>query len=154
MKQTTFILFVILIFNSSFSQKTTLLDSCCNNNFLPYYNIDSPLTYIGGFYALKEFIVEKYKAEEYKETSNNTGIIVIHFNVTCERIVKNVTYECFDYDYKIVDIAPSIIEILQKTVSELKDWKLGVNENNDLLCYHKFLTFKLKNGQIIDILPN
>lgn len=154
MKKIFVLLLFIGSFTSSFSQDAKVLDSCCKNNIVPYYHIDSPLHYKDGFYALKLFITENYIKTDFSKISNNSGIVVIHFKVTCDGIVKNITHECFDYDYNVIDLNPSIIEVLEKSVAELKNWKIGLNENKEPLCYHKFLAFKLQQGQIIEILPN
>ena len=141
-------------FTSSFSQDSILLDSCCRNNVVPYYYEDSPLLYKDGFYALKLFITENYTKTDFSKISTNSGIVVIHFKVTCDGIVKNIIHECFDYDYNVIELNSSIIEVLEKSVAELKNWKIGLNEKKEPLCYHKFLSFKLVQGQIIEILPN
>jgi hypothetical protein len=146
--------FLFLVINIlSFSQISENLDSCCYDNIVPYYYKDAPLQYIGGFYALKEFVIEKYNTKKYQKIQDNTGIVVIHFKITCNGIVKNINSESYNYDYKIININPIIIETLQNIVSDLNEWEIGINQRNELLCYHKFLTFKLLNGQIIEILP-
>lgn len=136
------------------AQETTPIDSCCINNHVPYYYIDAPLKYTGGFYAIKLFIHENYKAEEHQNLPDNTGIVMIHFNISCDGTMKNISLESFNLDYKKTTINPVITEKLQTVVSKLKNWQVGMNEKNEPYCYHKFLAIKLVDSKIIEILPN
>lgn len=110
------------------------------------YKIESKL--------VKEIIKQKYTPQK---DSSNTGILTLQFMVNCKGEVGQFNIIQCDYNYNPIQFNSRLIHSFTKIIQELNVFKHiilknkeGVEINYDYLSY---LTFKLKNGEIIDILP-
>jgi hypothetical protein len=149
----TLIFMFFFMSNWVFSQDSIPLD-CCNNSWSPYYYGEPALKYQGGFYALKEDVQNGYGASLFISEDNNSGILVIQFKVDCNGKVSDLNIACYDFNYQEIEMNPEIVKALSENVSKLEKWILGKDDHGITLCYHKFLSFKISNGSITEILPN
>ncbi len=150
----TKVLFLIILHISirCYSQNDTLND-CCNNNLYPYYKIGAELKYNGGFYAIKEIVNTNFSNSKFENINDNNGIVVVNFQVNCFGSITNLHSKSYNLEYVESKINQLIINNLTNSVLSLKNWILSNNEKGEKMCYHKFLSFKIVNGKIIEILP-
>lgn len=128
-------------------------DSCCIGNLLPYYGGNEPLKYEGDFFEVKRIIHESFKRIETNHKNGQSGIIVVHFTVTCDGTVTNVFTETFDFNYHHFNMDSQLVDELEAIIKKLHRWIVGQDENGQKYCYHKFLSLKIKNGELEAIFP-
>lgn len=123
----------------------------CNGeeNVLQYFS-----TADGPVYSNEKSTILKLFKTNYLSQDDNTqnGLIRIRFIVNCEgkanrfRILEsNNNYEEFQFNKEIVSR-------LLKITNNIEDWPI-LYKNNLPVDYYKYLIFKIKNGQIVEILP-
>lgn len=141
------IYFLILVFCWACNSTTNEFD-LCSGKLHPYYYPE--LTYTGDFYAIK-----KHYYTNYKEVNapNNNGIVKIRFHINCKGESGNYKVESYSFDYATTEIDSNITEQLIQLTKSLTEWIPAQNEDGDAVNSHKFFAFKIKNGQLIDILP-
>ena len=120
----------------------------CDGNLYPYYYPE--LKYKGEFYAIKRSFYDQYKIIE---SANNSGIVRIQFHVNCKGVSGNFEVETYDLTYRKNTIDNQIVAQLLQLSKELNGWVPGVNEDGETINSHKFLAFRIVNGELIDILP-
>lgn len=113
----------------------------------PYYY--TGLTYKGEIYSIEKEINEIYTRVE----SNNNGIAKVRFKVNCEGQIGDFHYEEYDNNYIKTQLNDSIELQLINGVSQLSDWIPGKNDDGDGVNSHSFLSFRIVDGKIIEILP-
>lgn len=128
-------------------------EPCNENQIFDYYNVneagDRTLTYKGGTKAIKTFILSNYHPDKYK---NESGYLSLHFVVNCKSESGRFEFveSSLDFEPKKFDAALKK-KILQLTM-DLKDWEASYLGGRYRDSY-AYLTFKLKHGKIIEILP-
>lgn len=137
------------------SEYKNLFKVCMEYRILQYYNNSSGTKFNKGLREVKKIVNREFKYTTKQKNQN--GYIRIRFIVNCEGKIGrfsimelNETYLPFSFDPEIVISLFNIIN------SDLKnDWTPGTfNLNNSTFCdNYKHLTFKIKEGKIIDILP-
>lgn len=121
---------------------------CNKNNVYQYFNDGRGLGYEGEKLALVTTVKEKYKPVK----TTQSGLIRIRFIINCKgetgmfRIIQmNDNYEAFSFDKKIINQ-------LLKITKELSGWM--IKQRKDVaLDYYQYLIFKIKEGEIVEILP-
>lgn len=123
----------------------------CNGeeNVLQYFSTAEGPIYLGEKSALLEKFNSKY-SQKYDISQN--GLIRIRFIVNCEgkadrfRLIQsNFDYQDFEFNTKIT------LQLLDIT-SSIEKWEV-LYQDNIAVDYYKYLIFKIKNGQIVDVLP-
>ena len=94
------------------------------------------------------------KHYHYPFDSNENGYIRIRFMVNCKGQIGRFSLQEMDRDYKEKRFPPEITQQLFDLVSQLDGWiPMELWSNEPLVDYYKYLGFKIKNGQIEEILP-
>ncbi|RXR30100.1 hypothetical protein EQG68_11760 [Flavobacterium piscinae] len=123
----------------------------CNGeeNVLQYFSTAEGPVYFGEKSVLLEIFKTKYSP---KYDSSQNGLIRIRFIVNCEgkadrfrMIQSNFDYEEFEFNTKITTQLLVITRSIEK-------WEV-LYQDNVPVDYYKYLIFKIKNGQIDQILP-
>ncbi len=120
----------------------------CKGRLYPYYY--PKLNYDGGFYAIKDHFYTNYK--EVNSEGNN-GIVRIRFHVNCNGETGEYKIETYGLDYNSNEMDSQIVKQLLELTQMLKDWIPAKDETGNAVNSHKFFAFKIKNGQLTDILP-
>ncbi len=89
-----------------------------------------------------------------KEVYPGSGYISFHFRVDCQGRVErkiNVTqtddkYADYHFDKRLVDILFAFFKTLNK-------WKIASNIDSVPVSYIAFISFKIKDGKVINIIP-
>lgn len=146
MKFVLILFFPILFFSCSNSSNE--FELCGLGILRPYYY--PQLNYEGEFYAIKEAYKEKYREVI---SLNNTGIIKIRFHVNCQGETGNFLVETYSLDYEPYTLDVQISDQLLKITQGLNGWIAAIDEDGETVNSHKFLSFRVVDGKIINILP-
>lgn len=128
----------------------------CNKNYIiDYYNRsgrhtdDLPAAYIGGPKAIKKLIEKDYPNLDLKGES---GMLTIRFLINCNAEIVRFEILENDLNYQKKKFDPEVKQQLFDITKNLKNWRANylAGEYRDCAMY---LTYKLKNGEIIAILP-
>jgi hypothetical protein len=122
---------------------------CHEDLVLQYYNFSSAIQYEGEKYAIEEVFEQQYDVDTILGES---GYITIRFIVNCEGKTGWFRVEGVNDQYEIRKFNPEIVSKLLSITKSLAGWKLGVYDKR-AYDYYQYLTFKIKDGQLIQIMP-
>jgi hypothetical protein len=128
---------------------------CRPNIDAQYYSFEAnDSNYDGDKIVIEKEFKEKYKSENVKKES---GLIRIRFIVNCKGETDRFRLNGMDENYQDKFFDKSITDQLLQIAKSLKGWipknftlKTGVISSYD---YYQYLIFKIKDGQITEILP-
>lgn len=142
-------IFLILIigFIISCAKEKGRFELCGIGIVKPYYA--TGLKYNGEIYRIEKEIKTKWIVAK----TNNNGISKVKFKVNCHGIIGDLNYEAYDSNYIQTQLNDTIMIKLMESVSKLSDWIPGVDDNGNTCNSHSFLSFRIENGNIIEILP-
>jgi len=140
------IIFTIIIL-SSCSQDNQRFNLCGLGLTKPYYY--TGLKYSGEIFRIEKEIKANYESVSY----NNNGIAKVRFKVDCKGKIGDLKYEEFDMNYNKVQLNDSIELQIMNGVSKLNKWIPGKDDNGNPVNSHSFLSFRIIDGEIIEILP-
>lgn len=122
-------------------------DSIC----WPYYYPD--LTIKGDFWDVKKHYNESYPESEFKSLENNTGIITVTFKVNCKGESGDFSEQHCDFIYQPNVMDEKIIHYFLAKSKRLTGWISGRDDKENPVNHHKFFSFRIKEGVLIQILP-
>jgi len=133
----------------------TTLIACNNSEFelcglgitKPYYY--TGLSYKGGVYEIETQVSQAFE----KVKTNSTGIAKIRFKINCKGNIGDLEYEEYDLNYMKTNLNDSIEILLTQSITNLTDWIPGKNSDNQNINSHSFLSFRIIEGEITEILP-
>lgn len=114
-----------------------------------YHNFNQGFQYKGEKKALKKAVTEAYRA---KKMRGESGLIRIRFLVNCKGKTGRFRVMGMDENYAPKTFHKSITEQLLEITKSLSGWKILPNEQAPE-DYYQYLIFKLKDGQLIEIMP-
>lgn len=145
-------IFLIMIFaENTFSQANDSFELCGDQKTHPYYNPE--LKYKGGFWEVKNHFISQYKLNEFINLDNNYGIVTIQFVINCEGKIGRFETQSCDLNYKDSQVNSIIITHLLELTKQLNQWVVAKDENKLEVNSHAFLSFRIENGKITEILP-
>lgn len=107
------------------------------------------LNYPGGKEAIKKECLNKFQFQtEFKSFS---GYIMVRFLMNCKNKTGRYRAAALDFNFSEKNCPPKLKEHLVSIVKELTEWKPS-SEKNGNSDFSKYLNFKIKNGQIENIL--
>jgi len=113
----------------------------------PYYV--TGLKYIGEIYQIEKEFQEKF----IPLSSKDSGIARVRFDVNCDGKLGNIKCEAYDLNYQKSTLNDSIAYQLKSIVADLDDWIPGMDDDRNPVNSHSFLSFRIKDGKITEILP-
>lgn len=118
----------------------------------PYYHPE--LRYTGGFWEIKNHFQTNYQESKYTNLENNSGVVTIQFVVNCAgKTGKFVTQSC-DLNYSENQVNSLIVDDLLHLTKELTNWIAAKDDDTKVkVNSHTFLSFRVVNGKITEILP-
>jgi hypothetical protein len=122
---------------------------CFPNYDFQYYNDLKGLLFSGDKITIQREFKEKYKFENVKKES---GLIRIRFIVNCKGETDRFRMIGMDENYQEKLFDGSITKQILQISKGLKGWKIKKSHNYDI-DYYQYLIFKIKEGQITEILP-
>lgn len=134
-------------YDSNYDKKDFYL--CNEKDIAQYHNDSNGMEYKGEKIALEEEVFTKFKP--VPDTSQN-GLIRIRFIVNCKGETDRFRIISMDENYKDKEFNPKITEQLLIICKSLKAW-IPKKINGKEVDYYQYLTFKIKGGILIEIMP-
>jgi hypothetical protein len=133
-----------------FMDTTHTHESQCPDLNVYYYSV-------GGKYPVSSATLLKQVQDfmgPLEKTYTGSGYITFRFRVNCKGSVDtrvqvlqtNENYESYHFDKGLVNTLYSFIKTLNQ-------WKIAKNQDNTSFSYITILSFKIKNGKVIRIIP-
>jgi hypothetical protein len=152
---------LLLMTNKTFAQNFTLPDGKymdttdtqnlkCSKAYAYFYSV-------GGKYPKNSASLLKEVQiflQQKNQTYLNSGYITFRFMVDCEGkplpktqvLQTDEKYAAFHFDKNLINELFAFLKTLDK-------WKITKSKEEDIFSYKAFLTFKIKNGKVINIIP-
>lgn len=107
------------------------------------------LTYEGGRAIVKERCLALFQYQE--AFSSFSGYIMIRFLINCEGETGRFRVQTMEQDFSLKECPEELKGHLLEIVKTLKDWRPNYARDEEA-DFSKYLNFKMKNGQIENIL--
>lgn len=126
---------------------------CDESIVLDYYNVgginDQPAMYVGGTKAIAKLIRKEYPELDLK---NESGMLTIRFMINCKGETGRFQFVENDLNYQPKSFEKGVKQQMLDITKSLSAWKPNFvqGKNRDTVMY---LTYKIKYGEIIAILP-
>ena len=122
---------------------------CFQEKIFPYYYGRS-----GAEYAKGKDVLRNYFREHYKNFGNTheSGFITFRFIINCEGQAGNYEIRQVGLDFKKKSFNKETVDHLFSLVRKLQDWKTVEFFGDKYDCFYH-LTFKISNGELLEILP-
>jgi len=127
----------------------TAFKLCNEERVTQYYSFSKGLQYKGE----KLKIIDHFK--RYFQPTNDTnqiGYVTVRFVVNCEGKTGRFRVQEMDNNYKPTKLATSLVVQLLELTKQLDGWEVGEYDKRKF-DYYQYLTFKIKNGFIEEIMP-
>lgn len=147
-KQSTYLENVGIILKDE-SEDDPNFQPCQEDYSLFYYQVDnSDHLYKGE----KPAIVKAFDDIDLPVMDQNDGYVTIRFLVNCKAETGRFRVEQVDFDYKDKKFEGELVAQLLEKTKQLDGWSPATREGYK--CdFYKYLTFKIIDNQIVDILP-
>jgi hypothetical protein len=119
-----------------------------NNSMHRYYYKGT--FYKGGIYQLNKLLKAFYKAPA---ASKESGLIKVEFIVNCEGKVGAFSVLELDTNYQKKVFDERISAQLLAFTRTLNDWEVGRDKDGQPIDTYRFLFYKIKDGQVLEIFP-
>ena len=136
-----------IYFNSKIDDPNFKL--CDEDRVFQYFNFGKGLLYKGEKVKINEHFRDRLKNKELK---NDSGFLTIRFIVNCEGKTGRYRIQGMNNDYKEKAFNENLTSQLLNLTKELDGWKVGEYEGKTY-DYYQYLTFKIDNGKLIEIMP-
>lgn len=152
MLKSTFIMGCLFCSTLLFSQeKDNTFTLCDESRTYPYYYPE--LTYQGSFWEIKQHFTSEYPTTKFQTLKNNSGIITIQFKVNCKGETGTFRLQQCDLGYQPTIVDKEITNYFLNQTILLKNWTPAKDEEGNIVNSHKFFSFRLKEGVLLEILP-
>lgn len=117
------------------------------NYSFQYYNSD------GFQYSGEKFeIIQKLKTKNITSENRFNGYVTIRFMVNCEGKPGMFRIQEMNLEYKEARFDKTFGKKLLDFTKSLNGW-ISKRENGQKIDYYQYLTYKIENGQVVEILP-
>ena len=120
-----------------------------DNRVLQYFNLGEGPVYKGEKSRIINTFKSKYKSVNDK---SENGLIRIRFIVNCEGKAGRFRVLQSDYNYQETEFDNEIVSQLMTITKGIEDWAV-FKRNEATVDYYMYLIFKIKDGQLTEILP-
>ena len=121
---------------------------CDENNIMEYYQVN-PI-YKEGFKSIYDYFDKNLNPFLFVKGLN--GYITIKFVINCKGNTDRYRIFSINNEYLTVQFPKEITDTLLNLTSKMDAWTEGQYQGEKYDCY-KHLTFKIRDGQLVDILP-
>lgn len=128
----------------------------CNEQLIKQYYVrgnssDTPAGYDGEKKAISDQIAKRY---QYPVKRKQNGYVTIRFVVNCKGKPGRFRIETMDMAYQPFRFEEGITNQLLRLVAGLEGWIPRTNKDgSQAYDFYQYLTFKIAEGQLIDVLP-
>jgi hypothetical protein len=123
---------------------------CNEKSSKQYYNFSRGLMYSGEKPALQHFIEKNYIYS--KKNKNISGYITVRFLVNCKGSTGLFRVQSMDFFYRPLVLDNEFTDYLIDIIKKSDGWLPGVIDG-EYFDYYQYLTFKVSDGKIKEILP-
>lgn len=120
-----------------------------DENVYQYFNTGNGLKYKGGKIEYEEIFYNEFIPQNIK---NEDGLIRIRFLVTCNGDIGRFRIIAMDNEYQEKVFDKKIMQQLIRITRSLKGW-MPKKDDKKPIDYYQYLIFKIKDGNLIKILP-
>ena len=121
----------------------------CNETMATvHYAFENPFLYVGE----KPAIEAAFRNINFKKADAGSGYITIRFLVNCEGETGRFRVEQMDLEYRDKSFDPDFVKEIVSTCKSLDGW-IPATYKDSSYDYYKYLSFKIEDYKIIDILP-
>lgn len=140
----------IILPDGAYMDTTSVLNEKCPKQFAYFYSV-------GGKYPENSTsLLKKVQAylQQKNETYTNSGYITFRFMIDCEgrRVPKTELLQT-DEKYGVFHFEKKLVDELFIFLKTLDKWVVAKSTDGKAYAYKAFLTFKIKNGKVINIIP-
>ncbi len=114
-----------------------------------YFNDSKGMLYEGGKPAIDSAFAKNYSPEN---SWSDSGLVRIRFIVNCKGEADRYRLLTADFNYKLKAMDERITDQLMQITKSLEGWETMYLRDQPV-DYYQYLLFKIKDGQIINILP-
>tara|TARA_B100000809_G_C15139322_1_gene532272 strand:+ start:1036 stop:1497 length:462 start_codon:yes stop_codon:yes gene_type:complete len=148
----TFIIGFLICCTTIFSQeKDTSFTLCGEGEIYPYYYPE--LSYKGGFWAVKQHYEKDYPTSQFQKLKKNSGIVTVQFRINCKGETGRFIIKLCDLNYQRVIIDKKILNYFLIKTKTLTNWIPAEDGKGKTTNSHKFFSFRIKGGVLLEILP-
>ncbi|MEO1262387.1 MAG: hypothetical protein AAFZ15_26510 [Bacteroidota bacterium] len=122
---------------------------CNESTATQYFAFGEHLPYEGEKYEIEKIFFEKYKTPE---NSTENGLVRIRFVVNCKGEAGRFRLMAMNDDYQEKKFDNKITGQLMALTKGLDGWRVMVSKS-DPRDYYVYLIFKIRNGELVDIMP-
>ncbi len=122
---------------------------CDEDQVRQYYNFSKGFQYKGEKARVHEHFKNGLKD---KEQVDETGFLTIRFIVNCEGVTGRFRIQGMDAGYNEKEFNKEIVAEFLVLTKKLDGWVIG-EEEGIKRDYYQYLTFKLENGKLREIMP-
>jgi hypothetical protein len=141
----------IILPEGEFIDTTSTYDSECKGYENVYYY------QVGGKYPVSSASLLKDAQTFLAKTAGSyegTGYITFRFTIDCEgKMRKRVQVLQTDDKYRNLHFDKNLVNDLYLFTQTLDKWNIARSKNETTYFYKAFLTFKIKDGKVINIIP-
>ncbi|MDO9512542.1 MAG: hypothetical protein Q7J34_12335 [Bacteroidales bacterium] len=134
-------------YNSQFDSSDFII--CDSNHIKQYSNFGKGMQIYGEKTKLLDYFSDNFQTSE---TIEETGYITVRFIVNCQGQSGRFRMYEMDNDFKAKKFAEQISRQILRLTRNFKLWKAAEKEGV-YYDYYQYLTFKIENGLIKEILP-
>ncbi len=92
--------------------------------------------------------------QQKKGTWSGSGYITFRFTVDCEgKLMQKIQVMQTDEKYIKYHFEKTLVNELFTFLKTLNKWKIAKTKDAEPFSYKAFITFKIKNGKVINIIP-
>lgn len=135
--------------NNTLDNPATMKVCGINNRIYDYYNGRASRIYKGGKKAIWEIVQPQLDSEKLGKES---GYLTFRFIINCEGEAGYFITEESDLDFKRKQFDSKLVTHFYEMVISMKDFTPTIIQKENVDAY-AYLTFKLNDGELIDILP-
>jgi hypothetical protein len=121
----------------------------CNVGRLPQYYAYKEKPFVQGKLHFERYIRASY---EVPKSSEESGLLRIRFTVNCHGESGRFRLLGMNENYEEVSFSSNIVDQLLNLTKSYKEWRV-LSYNGMESDYYFYITFKIKNGQLKEVLP-
>ena len=99
--------------------------------------------------SLRTYFMERY---DHAGMTDNSGYITLRFLINCKGEIGRFEVRQVGTDYIAKEFHPSLVDQLLELTRSLEEWD-AFTYDDSTYDSHTFLTFKIDNGELSEILP-
>ncbi|MEQ8908830.1 MAG: hypothetical protein RIC95_06540 [Vicingaceae bacterium] len=131
------------------SRWTADIDLCGWGKTFPYYVASD--YYQVNFLDLKNHFISNTKSSDLN--TKKDFIIRIRFLMNCNGEIGQFKVKSYDFDYREIDLSPTISKHFTDLLANYQKWTPPLLANGEAANIHAFYSFRIKQGEIIEVLP-